>query len=96
VGLLESASPTGSNVDRGKVAYNWISPNPAKVGPTLGGVVIAVVVHLRQKVPAKLHGRQCTFCMTVLLPIFTVKATVGLLVRGLFAGFFREPIRVNS
>jgi len=28
------------NTDRGKVAYSWISPDPAKAGPMLGGVVI--------------------------------------------------------
>ena len=26
----------GRNVDKGKVAYSWISPDPAKTGPTLG------------------------------------------------------------
>jgi len=35
---------TGRNAGRGKVAYNWISPDPAKAGPTLGGVVVVVVV----------------------------------------------------
>ena len=34
---------TGRNVGRGKVAYSWISPDPVKAGPTLGG---GVVVHL--------------------------------------------------
>ena len=33
----------GRNTGRGKVFYNWISPDPAKVGPTLGGVVVVVV-----------------------------------------------------
>ena len=28
---------TGRNTGRGKVAYSWISPDPAKVGSTLGG-----------------------------------------------------------
>ena len=28
------------NTGRGKVAYNWISPDPAKAGPTLGVVVV--------------------------------------------------------
>ena len=32
------------NTGRGKVAYNWISPDPAKAGPTLGVVVVVVVV----------------------------------------------------
>ena len=34
----------GRNTGRGKVAYNWISPDPAKAGPTLGVVVVVVVV----------------------------------------------------
>jgi len=29
----------GRNTGRGKVAYSWISPDPAKAGPTLGVVV---------------------------------------------------------
>ena len=32
----------GSNTGRGKVAYSWISPDPAKAGPTLGVVVVVV------------------------------------------------------
>lgn len=32
------------NIGRCKVAYIWISPNPAKVGPTLGVAVVVVVV----------------------------------------------------
>ena len=27
----------GINTGRGKVAYSWISPDPAKAGSTLGG-----------------------------------------------------------
>ena len=34
----------GSNTGRGKVAYSWISPDPAKAGPTLGVVVVVVVL----------------------------------------------------
>ena len=34
---------TGRNVGRGKVAYNWISPDPAKAGPILGGGGVVVV-----------------------------------------------------
>ena len=37
---------TGRDIGRGKVAYIWISPDPAKAGPTLGGgggVVILIV-----------------------------------------------------
>ena len=34
----------GSNTGRGKVAYSWISPDPAKAGPTLGGGGVIVVV----------------------------------------------------
>ena len=37
----------GRNTGRGKVAYSWISPDPAKAGPTLGVVVVVVVVHAR-------------------------------------------------
>ena len=33
----------GWNTGRGKVAYSWISPDPVKAGPTLGGVVVVVV-----------------------------------------------------
>ena len=35
----------GRNAGRGKVAYSWISPDPAKAGPTLGVVVFQVVTH---------------------------------------------------
>ena len=28
----------GRNIGRDKVAYSWISPDPAKAGPTLGVV----------------------------------------------------------
>ena len=28
---------TGRDAGRGKIAYIWIFPDPAKVGPTLGG-----------------------------------------------------------
>jgi len=34
----------GSNTGRGKVAYSWISPDPAKAGPTLGVVVVVLLV----------------------------------------------------
>jgi len=34
----------GRNTGRGKVAYSWISPDLAKAGPTLGVVVVVVVV----------------------------------------------------
>jgi len=33
----------GRNTGRGKVAYSWISPDPAEAGPTLGGIVVVVV-----------------------------------------------------
>ena len=33
----------GRNTGRGKVAYSWISPDPAKAGLTLGVVVVVVV-----------------------------------------------------
>jgi len=35
---------TGRNVGTGKAAYNWIYSDPAKAGPTLGVIVVAVVV----------------------------------------------------
>jgi len=34
----------GRNTGRGKVAYSWISPDPAKARPTLKIVVVVVVV----------------------------------------------------
>ena len=34
----------GRNTGKGKVAYSWISPDPAKAGPTLAIVVVVVVV----------------------------------------------------
>ena len=34
----------GRDVDRGKIAYIWISLDPMKVGPTLRGDVVAVVL----------------------------------------------------
>ena len=33
----------GRNTGRGKVAYSWISLDPAKAGPILGVVVVIVV-----------------------------------------------------
>ena len=36
----------GRNTGRGKVAYSWISPDPAKAGLTLGVVVVVVVTLL--------------------------------------------------
>ena len=33
---------TGRDAGRGKVAYIWISSDPAKVGPTLGGNGVVV------------------------------------------------------
>ena len=35
---------TGRNTGRDKVAYSWISPDPVKAGPTLGVVVVVVVL----------------------------------------------------
>ena len=32
----------GRNTGRDKVAYSWISPDPAKEGPTLGVVVVVL------------------------------------------------------
>jgi len=39
-GSLGIGLSTGRNAGRGKVARNWISPDPVKAGPTLGGVVV--------------------------------------------------------
>ena len=36
---------TGRDADRGKATYIRISPDPAKEGPTMGGVVVVVVVY---------------------------------------------------
>ena len=50
-GSLGISLPIGRNACRDKVAYSRISPNPEKEGPTLGGVVIVVVVvkHMLEK-----------------------------------------------
>ena len=37
----------GRNTGRGKVAYNWISPDPAKAGPTVG-VIVVVYLNMLQ------------------------------------------------
>jgi len=34
----------GRNTGRGKVAYSWISPDPAKAGPTLEVVVVVSIL----------------------------------------------------
>ena len=39
-GFLGNTLSTGRIAGRSKVVYSWISPNPAKGGPTLGGVVV--------------------------------------------------------
>ena len=36
----------GRNTGRGKVAYNWISPDPAKAGPTLEVIVVVAAALL--------------------------------------------------
>ena len=41
-GSLGISLSTGRNAGRGKVAYSWICPDPAKAGPTLGVVVVVV------------------------------------------------------
>ena len=41
---LGNSLSTGRNTGRGKVVYNWISPDSAKAGPILGGGVVVVVV----------------------------------------------------
>ena len=43
-GPLEINLSTDRNAGRGKVAYNWIFPDPTKVGSTLEGVLVIVVV----------------------------------------------------
>ena len=40
---------TGRNAGRGKVVYSWISPDPAKAGPTLGVVVVVVGLNVIPK-----------------------------------------------
>lgn len=39
-GSLRISLSTGKDACRGKVAYIWIFPNPAKAGCTLGGIVV--------------------------------------------------------
>ena len=43
-GSLRISLSTGKNAGRGKVAYIWISLDPAKAGPTLGGGVVIVAL----------------------------------------------------
>jgi len=56
---------TGRNVGRGKVAYNWISPDPAKAGPILGGGGVVVVLLQQTGLKAQSaiapRGKQKTF-----------------------------------
>ena len=44
-GSLGFSFSTGRDADRGKTTYIRISPDPAKEGPTMGGVVVVVVVY---------------------------------------------------
>ena len=46
----------GRNTGRGKVAYSWISPDPAKAEPTLRVVVVVVAfwLHLFAKLVSQL------------------------------------------
>ena len=44
--FLKISLSIGRNAGRGKVAYGWISPDPAKVGPTLGGGIVVLVYSL--------------------------------------------------
>jgi len=37
---------------------SWISPDPAKVGPTLGGVVVVVVVVLHVEITSGPHCQE--------------------------------------
>ena len=46
-GSLKNNLSTGRNVSRGKVAYSWISSNPAKAEPTLEGGGVVVVDSIR-------------------------------------------------
>jgi len=41
-GFLGSSLSTGRNAGRCKVAYGWISLDPAKAGPTVGVVVVVI------------------------------------------------------
>jgi len=43
-GSLGNSLSTGRNAGKGKVAYNWISPDRAKAEPTLGGGGGSVIV----------------------------------------------------
>jgi len=42
-GSLGMSLSMGRNASRGKGAYSWISSDPAKAGPILGGIAAVVV-----------------------------------------------------
>ena len=45
---------TGRDAGRGKAAYIWISPDPAKAGPTMGGGgVVVVLIHISTNITIK-------------------------------------------
>ena len=44
MGLLESASLRVEMPVEVMLPYSWISPDPAKAGPTLGVVIVVVAV----------------------------------------------------
>ena len=46
----------GRNIGRGNVAYNWISPDPAKAELTLGGVVVIVVAVYTTLIFGRMYG----------------------------------------
>ena len=52
----------GRNTGRGKVAYSWISPGPAKAGPTLRGILVVVVFFLCVNEGIKIEYRQYLIC----------------------------------
>jgi len=45
----------GINTGGGKVAYSWISPDPAKAGPTLEVVVVVVAVSIESIIEINLR-----------------------------------------
>ena len=45
-GSIETSLFVGSDTDKGKTVYSWNSPNCAKVGPTLGFVVVHLYIDM--------------------------------------------------
>jgi len=57
---------TGRNAGRGKVTYNWISPDPVKAGPTLGVVVVVVVTSSTKQYMTNIHRKNITKDLTTI------------------------------